>query len=99
MQGLALLFRGPRLGQGLGIQRCTFWPRVLAKFSALSLMAISFLCFSKSWDSMNVRARNCTLTNEQSWEPRLLAAAGLHGPCLIQRCVGTQLQGPKELLF
>lgn len=38
----------------------------------LSLMAISFLCFSKSWDNMDVRARNPTLTNEQSCKPSLL---------------------------
>lgn len=42
-----------------------------AKISVLSLTQISFLCFSKSWDNMDVRARNSALTNEQRgcWQP------------------------------
>lgn len=42
-----------------------------AKISVLSLTQISFLCFSKSWDNMDVRVRNSALTNEQRgcWQP------------------------------
>lgn len=57
----------------------------------LPLTQISFLCFSKSWDNMDVRARNSALTNEQRgcWHE-------LHEPLLIQRRLGTQPQGPRS---
>lgn len=98
MQGLDL-FRGPGLGQGLGTQEAHILAYGPAKFSALSLTAISFLCFSKSWDNMNVRARNSVLTNEQELGAQAAGSLWALWASPHQRSLGTLPQGPKELIF
>lgn len=51
-------------------------------------MAISFLCFSKSWDNTDAGAY-AALTNEQSHEPRLLGSIR-PGPVSTDAC------GPRQ---